>query len=122
MLPKNNKLLNNARSLRRNMTEQEKHLWYDFLRYYPIKVYKQRIIGNYIADFYCSSAKLIIEIDGYQHFTQNGKDEDIVRDNFMKSLGILVMRFSNHDIENKFEGVCSQIEKVINERITSRKN
>ena len=67
-IPKNNALLDNARRLRREMTPQERRLWYQFLRSYPVKIYKQRIIGNYIADFYCASAKLVIEIDGSQHF------------------------------------------------------
>jgi len=72
-LKKNNKLLNIARILRRNMTRQEKHLWYDFLRHYPVKIYKQRIIDNFIADFYCHSALLIIELDGSQHYTTKEK-------------------------------------------------
>ena len=71
-LKKNNKLLKIARILRRNMTRQEKHLWYDFLRYYPIKIYKQRIIDNFIADFYSHSAHVIIELDGSQHYTRQG--------------------------------------------------
>ena len=72
-LKKNNKLLNVARILRRNMTRQEKHLWYDFLRYYPVKIYKQRIIDDFIADFYCHSARLVIELDGSQHYRNQGK-------------------------------------------------
>ena len=117
MIPKNNKLLEPARELRRNMTFEEKRLWYRFLRNYPVKIYKQRIIGNYIVDFYCASAKLIIEIDGYQHFTDKGREKDEIRDNYMKSLGIEVLRFSNNDIRKKFKGVCSQIDKIIRERM-----
>ena len=117
MIPKNDKLLETARELRRNMTVEEKCLWYRFLRYYPVKIYKQRIIGNYIVDFYCDSAKLVIEIDGYQHFTEKGKAEDKIRDEYMNSLGIEVLRFSNNDIRKKFKGVCSQIDKIIRERM-----
>ena len=70
---KNNHLLENAKTLRKNMIDQEKHLWYDFLRKYPIKIYKQRIIDEYIVDFYCHQARLVIEIDGAHHFTDQEK-------------------------------------------------
>jgi len=78
-LKKNNELLNVARILRRNLTRQEKHLWYDFLRYYPVKINKQRIIDNFIVDFYCHSARLVIELDGSQHYTNQGKARDDAR-------------------------------------------
>ena len=78
-LKKNNKLLNVARILRRNMTRQEKHLWYDFLRYYPVKIYKQRIIDNFIADFYCHSARLVIELDGSQHYSKTCRKYPLTR-------------------------------------------
>ena len=116
-LKKNNKLLNVARILRRNMTRQEKHLWYDFLRYYPVKIYKQRIIDNFIADFYCHSARLVIELDGSQHYTNQGKAHDEERTKILERYGICVLRFSNKDVDNNFEGVCCVIDKVINERI-----
>ena len=116
-LKKNNKLLNVARILRRNMTRQEKHLWYDFLRYYPVKIYKQRIIDNFIADFYCHSARLIIELDGSHHYTNQGKAHDAARTEILKRYGIDVLRFSNRAIDDNFEGVCSTIDKVIHERI-----
>ena len=116
-LKKNNKLLNVARILRRNMTRQEKHLWYDFLRYYPVKIYKQRIIDNFIADFYCHSARLIIELDGSHHYTTQGKAHDAARTEILKRYGIDVLRFSNRAIDDNFEGVCSTIDKVINEKI-----
>jgi very-short-patch-repair endonuclease len=78
-ITKNNELLENAKCLRRNMTRQEKHLWYDFLQHYPVKIYKQRIIDNFIADFYCHKARLVIEIDGFQHYTNEGKLHDAAR-------------------------------------------
>ena len=118
-LKKNNKLLNVARILRRNMTRQEKHLWYDFLRYYPVKIYKQRIIDNFIADFYCHSARLIIELDGSQHCTEKGQEQDEARTAVLEKHGIYVLRFSNEDIDKNFDGVCRMIDKVINERIKS---
>ena len=116
-LKKNNKLLNIARILRRNMTRQEKHLWYDFLRYYPVKIYKQRIIDNFIADFYCHSARLIIELDGSQHYTNQGRAHDAARTEVLEKYGIFVLRFSNRDVDNHFEDVCRMIDRVINERI-----
>ena len=116
-LKKNNKLLNVARILRRNMTRQEKHLWYDFLRYYPVKIYKQRIIDDFIADFYCHSARLVIELDGSQHYTNQGKAHDEARTEILERYGIHVLRFSNKDVNDNFEGVCYKIDKVINERI-----
>ena len=101
------------------MTIQEKHLWYDFLRYYPVKIYKQRIIDNFIADFYCHSARLVIELDGSQHYTKHGKAHDKVRTEILEKYGLYVMRFSNKEIDNNFEGVCRVIDKVINERVVS---
>ncbi len=71
---KNYDLLENARALRREMTPQEKHLWYDYLRFYLVKIYKQRIIDNFVVDFYCAKARLIIELDGSQHYTPDGKN------------------------------------------------
>ena len=116
-LKKNDKLLNVARILRRNMTRKEKHLWYDFLRYYPVKIYKQRIIDNFIADFYCHSARLVIELDGSQHYTSQGKTHDAARTEILERYGLYVLRFSNRDVDKNFEGVCQMIDRVINERI-----
>ena len=119
---KNNTLLENARSLRRNMTRHEKHLWYDFLRTYPIKIYKQRIIDNYIADFYCHKARLVIELDGSQHYTPEGKSYDVARTKVLEEYGLCVLRFSNQDIDERFEGVCYIIDKTIQERALSPAN
>ena len=116
-IKKNKKLLNTAKILRRNMTPQERHLWYDFLRCYPIKIYKQRIIDNFIADFYCHKALLVIELDGAQHYTEKGKTHDNARSEVLKKYGLYVLRFSNRDIDEKFDSVCSKINKTINERI-----
>ena len=116
-LKKNHELLNIARILRRNMTRQEKHLWYDFLRHYPVKIYKQRIIDHFIADFYCHSARLVIELDGSQHSTSQGKIHDAARTEFLERYGIYVLRFSNKDVDDNFDGVCRTIDRMINERI-----
>ena len=115
-IKKNNKLLNIAKILRRNMTRQEKHLWYDFLRHYPVKIYKQRIIDNFIVDFYCHSAHLVIELDGSQHYTKQGKLQDEARTEILEKYGIYVLRFSNRDVDENFEGVCYMIDKTIKER------
>ena len=115
-IPKNNSLLSNARRLRKDMTPQELRLWYRFLRPYPIKVYKQRIIGEYIVDFYCASAKLVIEIDGSQHYEDTGKAYDTQRTAYLESLGLKVIRYSNRDINSSFDAVCEHIDQVIKER------
>ena len=115
-IKKNHKLLDTAKLLRKNMTRQEKHLWYDFLRYYPVKIYKQRIIDNFIVDFYCAQAKIVIEIDGAHHFTPEGKNYDRLRTEALNRYELKVLRFSNHDVDTRFEAVCNIIDKEIMER------
>ena len=116
---RNKKLLNVARMLRSNMTRQEKHLWYDYLKNYPINVYKQRIIGDYIADFYCHQARLVIELDGSQHYTEDVRVYDAQRTSFFEDNGIMVLRFSNRNVDESFISVCNLIDKTIKERIKS---
>ena len=115
-IPKNNSQLKNARRLRREMTPHERKLWYLFLRKYPVKIYKQRIIGNYIVDFYCASAKLVIEVDGSQHYESQGMAYDAERVAFLSALGLEVLRFSNREIDRDFRGVCEQIDLTIQNR------
>lgn len=115
-IPKDNKLLDKARKLRKAMTPQERRLWYQFLRSYPVKIYKQRIIGEYIVDFYCASAKLIIEIDGSQHFDEEGMAYDEKRTRYFEALGLQVVRYSNADVNVRFRGVCTSIHQIIQER------
>lgn len=110
------KLLGNARSLRRNMTKEERHLWYDFLKDYPIHIYKQRIIGRYIVDFYCESAKLVIELDGSQHFEEKGLSYDAKRTEYLESLGLAVLRIPNNEVFENFDGVCAFIHRMIQRR------
>lgn len=116
---KNSGLLKIAKILRRNMTRQEKHLWYDFLQHYPVKIYKQRIIDDFIVDFYCHQARLVIELDGSQHYTLEGKSYDEIRTEVLERYGLYVIRFSNRDVEENFDGVCYMIDKMIKERIDS---
>ena len=114
---KDNGQLENARRLRREMTPHERKLWYLFLRKYPVKIYKQRIIGKFIVDFYCAPAKLVIEVDGSQHYEPQGMTYDMERSSFLSNLDLEVLRFSNRDIDRDFHGVCAQIDLVIQKRL-----
>ena len=118
-IPKDNKQLENARRLRREMTPHERKLWYLFLRKYPVKIYKQRIIGGFIVDFYCASAKLVIELDGSQHYELQGLAYDAERSQFLTALGLKVLRFTNREIDKEFDGVCAQIDRAIQDRLQS---
>ena len=116
-IPKDNSQLENARRLRREMTPHERKLWYLFLRKYPVKIYKQRIIGKFIADFYCASAKLVIEVDGSQHYEPQGMEYDEERSAFLSGLGLQILRFSNRDIDCDFNSVCEYINTSIQNRL-----
>ena len=105
----NAKLSSNARTLRKNMTKEERHLWYDFLKPLPVMVHRQKVIGNYIADFYIAEAQLVIELDGSQHYEPSGKQSDQIRDAYLKSIGLTVLRYSNSDISQRFREVCQDI-------------
>ena len=115
-IEKNNQMLGRARQLRREMTPQERKLWYLFLRTYPVKFYKQRIIDSYIVDFYCASAKLVIEIDGSQHYSEEGKQQDEVRTRILHRYGLHVLRFSNREINVNFNAVCESIHQTVQVR------
>ena len=106
-------LTSNAQNLRKNMTKEDRHLWFDFLKGLPVTVNRQKVIGNYIADFYCAKAKIVIELDGSQHYYDEGKTRDAQRDEFFRSQGIKVLRYSNLDINKNFTGVCEDILKNI---------
>lgn len=112
-MPKNKILLDRARELRKNMTPQERHLWFDFLRKRPENWYKQRIIDFYIADFYSAKSKLIIELDGSQHFRAENVEYDEERTRILNEYGLEVLRFSNLDINENFDGVCEQINMIV---------
>ena len=104
--------------LRRNMTPEEKHLWYDFLRKLPVIVHRQKVIGRYIVDFYCPKAKLVIELDGAQHFTEEGHEQDRIRDAFLiEEKELMVLRFPNSRIKKEFGRVCDEIMICIESRI-----
>ena len=103
-------LIERARELRKNMTRQEKVLW-EFLRNYKFKFYRQRPIGRYIADFYCRKLRLVIEVDGSQHNAPEAVEYDRIRTEYMNSLGLTVIRFSNYEVDNNFSAVCAEIEE-----------
>ena len=106
-------LTGNSKSLRKNMTKEEKHLWYDFLKKLDVTVNRQKVIGNYIVDFCISSSMLVIELDGAQHYEPENKAYDKQRDEFLRSQGYTVLRFFNRDVNNNFDGVCAQITKYL---------
>lgn len=114
---KNNNMLQTAKMLRKNMTPHERKLWYLFLRQYPVKIYKQRIIESFIVDFYCASARLVIEIDGSQHFTEQGKEYDKERSAIVEAYGLKVLRFTNYEIDTDFINICDAIDAEIKARI-----
>ena len=118
MLEYNKKLIPRAKELRKEMTKQERHLWYDFLRHYPIKIYKQKVIDNYIVDFYCHKARLVIELDGSQHYSEEGLAYDSERTKVLNAYGLDVIRFTNKDIEENFNGVCEHINNCIFEKVS----
>lgn len=117
----NKKLIPLARSLRKNATPEENHLWYDFLRSYPIRFQRQKTIGQFIADFYCDRAKLVIELDGSQHFTPEGVSHDEVRTDAIEAYGVSVLRFTNREVSHSFTDVCTQINAVVMERLQRQK-
>ena len=110
----NPQLKRNAQKLRREMTKEERHLWYDFLKTLPVTVNRQKVIGAYIVDFYCASAKLVIELDGSQHYEDMGAASDLVRDDALNRLGLTVVRYSNADINRNFDGVCADLLRRLN--------
>ena len=99
------------------MTKEEKHLWYDFLRTYPVRFLKQKVLGRYIADFYCAKAKLVIELDGSGHFLPESIAYDAERTEFLAGYDILVVRIMNTDVTRNFYGVCEYIDRIVKERI-----
>ena len=113
----NPNLTGNAKHLRKNMTKEERHLWYDFLRDYPIRFLRQKVIDHYIVDFYCHSARLIIELDGSQHYEEKGQLYDFIRTQQLEEHNLLVIRIPNNAVNENFRGVCEYIDLQIQSRI-----
>ncbi len=113
----NGKNITLAKALRKNATPQENHLWYDFLSKYEIRFQRQKAIDNFIADFYCQKAKLIIEIDGKQHHTEEGMKKDEFRTEILEGYDLKIIRFTNRQINLYFQSVCDYIDQVVNENL-----
>ena len=105
----NKDLTSNAQALRRNMTDAERRLWYDFLKHIPLTVNRQKVIGRYIVDFYIHAAGLVIELDGEQHGEPEGLAKDADRDAWLREQGLTVLRYSNYEVKTSLEGVCQDI-------------
>ena len=95
------------------MTEEERKLWYLFLKNLTVTIKRQQIVGNYILDFYCAAAKIGIELDGSQHYENENRNRDKQRDEYLNSCGIEVLRYSNYDVKYYFDAVCCDIMKHI---------
>ena len=109
-----------AKNLRKDATPEENHLWYDFLQSYEIRFQRQKAIDNFIADFYCHKAHLVIELDGSQHHTLEGIEKDEFRTEILESYNLKVIRFTNYQVKNNFDGVCAYIDKIVKETIKSK--
>ena len=107
-----------SQKLRRDMTRQEKHLWYDFLKPCPVVFRRQKQFGHYIVDFYCAGARLVVELDGSQHYEPEAKQRDVDRDQYLSGLGLTVLRFSNADVDQQFDGVCTTIDRAVREAMS----
>ena len=115
-LPYDQRMRKRVQELRHKMTPMEKKLWYSFLRTYPVKMYKQRPIRTFVADFYCPLARLVIELDGSQHYTEQGKAYDEERSSIMEGYGVEVLRFTNLEVDREFDAVCERIDARIKQR------
>ncbi len=102
-----------SQTLRKNMTPQERQLWYCFLKTYPVRFHRQYVIDRYIVDFYCHKAKLVIELDGSQHYDPAEAEKDQIRTEVLQSHGVKVLRFSNRDMAQNFPAVCEAIDTAI---------
>ena len=121
MQPKHNqRLLPFAKQLRRDMTPEERKLWYNFLRDYPVRFCRQKILGRYIADFYCAQAGLVVELDGSQHFDEEGMQKDADRTAFLEKYGLKVLRIINPDINRNFSDVCEYIDRHVQMRLREK--
>ena len=119
MQRKHNKdIVPTAKMLRKNMTKEEKHLWYDYLRTYPVRFLRQKVLGKYIVDFYCAEAKLVIELDGSGHYTEKGIQYDKERTEFLEKYGLRVIRILNSDIHKNFDGVCEYIDDMVKQSLS----
>jgi len=119
MQSKHNKtLVPLAKQLRREMTKEERHLWYDFLRSHPVRFSRQKVLGKYIADFYSAEAKLVIELDGSHHYEADEVQKDADRTVFLEGYGLTVIRIPNNEVNQNFQGVCEYINAVVKQSLS----
>ncbi len=119
MQPKHNKqLIPLAKQLRKEMTKEERHLWYDFLRSYPVRFSRQKVLGKYIADFYSAKAKIVIELDGSQHYGDKNSEKDAERTSFLAGYGVTVIRIPNNEVDRNFRAVCEYIDTVVKQSLS----
>ena len=116
----NSALTENARVLRKNVTKEERHLWYDFLSTYEVRFQRQKVIDNFIVDFYCHKAKLIIELDGSGHYESENLIKDQIRTDYFHSLGLKVLRFTNIEVTREFKAVCEAIDETVKRLTVNR--
>ena len=109
-----------AKQLRKEMTKEERHLWYDFLRTYPVRFLRQKILGKYIADFYSAEAKLVIELDGSQHYEDNNLEKDAERTAFLEGYGLTIIRIPNNEVSRNFRGVCEYIDVAVKQSLSQK--
>ena len=109
----NPKLTSNAKTLRKNMTKEERRLWYDFLRSYPVRFLRQKVVDDFVVDFYCHEARLIIELDGSGHYEPKALLRDKIRTEKIESRNLKVVRIPNNEVNNNFSGVCEYIDFLV---------
>ena len=114
----NKQLVPLAKQLRKDMTKEERHLWYDFLRTYPVRFSRQKVLGKYIADFYSAEARLVIELDGSQHYEDVNIEKDAQRSAFLESYGLIVIRIPNNEVNRNFRGVCEYIDIAVKQSLS----
>ena len=114
----NKQLVPLAKQLRKEMTKEERHLWYDFLRGYPVRFLRQKIIGKFIVDFYSAEAKLVIELDGSQHYENGNIEKDADRTAFLENYGLTVIRIPNNEVSKNFRGVCEYIDIAVKQSLS----
>ena len=116
----NKQLVPFAKQLRKEMTKEERHLWYDFLRTYPVRFSRQKVLGKYIADFYGAEAKIVIELDGSQHYEDSNVVKDAERSAFLEGYGLTIIRIPNNEITHNFRGVCEYIDVAVNQSLSQK--
>ena len=114
----NKQLVPLAKQLRKEMTREERHLWYDFLRTYPVRFSRQKVLGKYIADFYSAEARLVIELDGSQHYENDNMEKDAERTDYLKGYGLKVIRIPNNEVSRNFRGVCEHIDATVRQSLS----